>query len=338
MSPRTPALLRIGVIGAGIMGADHARTLHSSVRGAQVVAVADLDQVRATQAAADIPGAEATTDPEALIDDASVDAVVIASADATHAALVSRCLDRATPVLCEKPLTPTAAESRALLDQERDVVGEGLPLVSVGFMRRFDPGYVEMRARLRSGALGSPVLVHCISRGVAAPYASTESSIVGSAVHEFDVVPWLLDSPVTAVSWHRTRSALPVETLQDPQVMLLHTESGVLATVETFLNARYGYDIRAELVGTEGTVALTEPARTVTDRSLSRGTTYAEDWRPRFADAYRRELQAWVDATLDGTPTPLATAEDGWRAMLVAEAAIASMQADDGRTVEVAHR
>ena len=195
-----------------------------------------------------------------------------------------------------------------------------------------------MRDRLRSGALGSPVLLHCISRGVAAPFATSESSITGSTVHEFDIVPWLLDSPVTAVSWHRTRSALPAETLQDPQVLLLHTEGGVLATVENFLNARYGYDIRAELVGTEGTVALTEPARTVTDRALSRGTAYAQDWRPRFADAYRSELQAWVDATLDGTPTTLATAEDGWRAMLVAEAAIASMQADDGRTVEVATR
>lgn len=338
MSPRTPALLRIGVIGAGIMGADHALTLHRSVRGAQVVAVADLDRGRASQAVADIPGAQATTDPDALIDDPAVDAVVIASADATHAALVGRCLERRKPVLCEKPLTPTAAESRALVEQERQIVGDGLPLVSVGFMRRFDPGYVEMRDRLRSGALGSPVLLHCISRGVAAPFATSESSITGSTVHEFDIVPWLLDSPVTAVSWHRTRSALPAETLQDPQVLLLHTEGGVLATVENFLNARYGYDIRAELVGTEGTVALTEPARTVTDRALSRGTAYAQDWRPRFADAYRCELQAWVDATLDGTPTTLATAEDGWRAMLVAEAAIASMQADDGRTVEVATR
>ena len=327
--------LRIGVIGAGIMGADHAMTLHRFVRGAAVSRVADLDLDRATAVTDAVTGAEPTTDPVALVRDDAVDAVVIASADTTHAALVQECLAVRKPVLCEKPLAPSAEESRRVVAAEQGVVGAGVPLVSVGFMRRFDPGYAEMRDRVRSGAVGTPVLVHCVSRGMGAPNATSELSITGSAVHELDTVPWLLDSPITAVSWHAPRSVTPAETLQDPQVLLLHTADGVLATVEVFLNAGYGYDVRCELVGTQGTVSLAEPARTVVDSHLARGTAYAADWRPRFAEAYRLQLQAWVDATLAGTPTPLATAEDGWRAMVVAETAIAAMRAGDGRPVAV---
>jgi predicted dehydrogenase len=327
--------LRIGVVGAGVMGADHARTLHGFVRGAEVTRVADLDPDRAAAAVAGIAGAEATTDPVGLVRDEAVDAVVVASADATHADLVHECLAAAKPVLCEKPLAPTAASCRDLVDAERDTVGDGVPLVSVGFMRRFDPGYTEMRDRLRSGAVGTPVLLHCVSRGVAAPHATSELSITGSAVHELDVVPWLLDAPITGVSWHAPRSVTPATVLQDPQVLLLHTADGALTTLEVFLNARYGYDIRCELVATDGTISLADPARTVVDSERIRGTTYAADWRPRFADAYRLQLQAWVDATLAGSPTPLATAEDGWRAMVVAEAAIAAMHAGDGRPIPI---
>ena len=103
--------------------------------------------------------------------------------------------------------------------------------------------------------------------------------------------------------------------MQDPQLILVRTADGVLTTVEVFLNARYGYDIRCEVVGDRGTVALANPARVV-------------------ADAYRAELQAWVDAVAAGGPTPLATARDGLVAGAVAEAVIASMH-EGGRTVAV---
>jgi myo-inositol 2-dehydrogenase / D-chiro-inositol 1-dehydrogenase len=118
-------------------------------------------------------------------------------------------------------------------------------------------------------------------------------------------------------------------------LITLRTADGVLSTVETFLNARYGYDIRCEVVGETGAISLTEPARTRTDAALQQGISYAGDWRPRFADAYRLELQAWVDSVRDRAPTPLATGRDGLAASRVAEAVIASMRAD-GRTTKVA--
>jgi myo-inositol 2-dehydrogenase / D-chiro-inositol 1-dehydrogenase len=328
--------VRVGVIGTGIMGADHINTLHRQVTGAAVTMVADLDLPRARDVAAALPGVRATDDGVALIGDPAVDAVVVASADATHADLAVAAVQAGKPVMCEKPLAPTLPECLRVVQAKLAAVGAGGPsLVSVGFMRRFDPGYLEMKSGLEAGACGTPLLVHCVSRGVSsAPGSTSESSVTGSAIHEFDAVPWLLDAPIVEVSWHAPRSTGAVPAMQDPQLLLLPTADGTLTTVEVFLNARYGYDIRCEVVGDRGTIALTNPARVVADADRRRAIGYPADWRPRFADAYRIELQAWVDAVAAGHPSPLATARDGLTASAVADAVITSMH-DGGRTVAV---
>jgi myo-inositol 2-dehydrogenase / D-chiro-inositol 1-dehydrogenase len=328
--------VRVGVVGTGVMGADHVNTLHRHVSGAAVTMVADLDLERARALAATMPGVRASDDGFALIGDPAVDAVVVASADATHAGLTVAAVQAGKPVLCEKPLAPTVPECLRVVQAEREAVAAGAPaLVSVGFMRRFDPGYLELRSTLQAGACGRPLVVHCVSRGVrSAPGSTSESSVTGSAIHELDVVPWLLDAPVVEVSWHAPRASEAVPGMQDPQLLLLRTADGVLTTVEVFLNAVYGYDIRCEVVGDRGTVALTNPARVVADADRRRATGYPADWRPRFADAYRIELQAWVDAVAGGRPPPLASARDGLVASVAADAVIASMHGG-GRTVAV---
>jgi myo-inositol 2-dehydrogenase / D-chiro-inositol 1-dehydrogenase len=177
--------------------------------------------------------------------------------------------------------------------------------------------------------------VHCVHRGVSSGAGATsESSVTQSAVHELDIVPWLLGAPIVEVGWHAPRSTGAVPGLQDPQLLLLRTADGALATVEVFLNARYGYDIRCEVVGDRGTLALANPARVVADAERRRATGYPADWRPRFADAYRNQLQAWVDAVAAGRPPPLATARDGLTAAAVAEAVLACMRAG-GRATAV---
>lgn len=330
-----PVTVRVGVIGAGIMGADHANTVHRKLSGAELVAVTDVDGSRA-QSVADATGAAVPVDGFALIDDPSVDAVVIASHDSTHAELTLAAIKAGKPVLCEKPLAPTVAESAAVVDAELAAIGDAVPLVSVGFMRRFDPGYVRMKNALRAGRVGAALVVHGYSRGVSsAPGATSELSITGSAIHEFDCVPWLLDSPITEVSWHAGRQSSGVDpVLRDPQVLLLRTADGVLTTVEVFLNARYGYDVRCDVVGEHGTLALTEPATMLVDADRSRGYDYPADWRPRFAEAYRAQLQGWVDSIAAGVRSPLASGQDGLTATVVAQAMIASML-DGGRWVAV---
>jgi len=322
-------VVRVGIVGAGIMGADHARQVARFVSGAEVTLLADPDLERAT-AAAEAVGSGVLDDPFALVASSEVDAVVIASPDATHPALVRACVAAGKPVLCEKPLSPTLSDSAALLND----LGADAALVSLGFMRRFDPGYTELRATIVAGALGDPVTVHSTGRGVTSgPGATSESSVTNSAVHDLDIVPWLLGSPVVEVSWHAPRQTSGAD-FADPQLILLRTADGVLSTVDIFLNARYGYDVRCEVVGETGTASLREPARTEVDTTLSRGLAYGADWRPRFAEAYRLELQTWVDALGGGDRGPLATAYDGLVASAVADAVIGSMHAD-GKRVRV---
>ena len=313
-------VVRVGIVGAGIMGADHALTVQRFVSGAEVSLLADPDLQRAS-AAAQAVGARAVDDPFGLVSSDEVDAVVVASPDATHPALVRACVEAGKPVLCEKPLSPTLADSAALLGD----LGERASLVSLGFMRRFDPGYTDLRATVVSGAVGAPVVVHSTGRGVSSgPGATSESAVTNSAIHDLDIVAWLLGSPVTEVSWHAPRQT-SAAVFADPQLILLRTADGVLSTVDMFLNARYGYDVRCEVVGESGTASLREPARTEVDTALARGHAYAADWRPRFAEAYRLELQAWVDSLGGGDAGPLASAYDGLVASAVADAVITSM-------------
>lgn len=324
-------VVRVGIVGAGIMGADHALTVQRFVSGAEVSLLADPDLQRAG-AAAQAVGARAVDDPFGLVASDEVDAVVVASPDATHPALVRACVEAGKPVLCEKPLSPTLADSAALLND----LGERASLVSLGFMRRFDPGYTDLRATVVAGTVGAPVVVHSTGRGVSSgPGATSESAVTNSAIHDLDIVAWLLGSPVTEVSWHAPRQT-SAAAFADPQLILLRTADGVLSTVDMFLNARYGYDVRCEVVGESGTASLREPARTEVDSALARGHAYAADWRPRFAEAYRLELQAWVDSLGGGEAGPLATAYDGLVASAVADAVITSMHAGGAWTpVEV---
>jgi myo-inositol 2-dehydrogenase/D-chiro-inositol 1-dehydrogenase len=329
-------MLRVGVIGAGIMGADHVRTLQRSVIGAAVTMIADVDRQRAEDAAHLAPDAITTRDAAEVIGSDDVDAVIIASHDATHADLAVAAIGAGKPVMCEKPLAPTVAECVRIVRAEDEALAAGCaPLISVGFMRRFDPGYLEMKAAIAAGACGVPLMVHCFHRGVSSVLgATTDSSITNTAVHEFDIVPWLLGRPIAAVSWHAPSVSTLAGGVQDPQLMLLHTAGGVLATVETLLNARYGYDIRCEVIGDRGSVALSHGGHIVIDSERTRARSYPADWRLRFADAYRLELQEWVDAILEGRPPALAGARDGTAAAIVADAVISSMK-DGGRTVAV---
>jgi len=318
-------IVRVGVIGTGIMGTDHARMLGQTVAGAELGAVFDVERARAQAVADALPTARVLDDPQALIEDAGIDAVLVASYDQTHEALVLACIAAGKPVLCEKPLAPTVAGCRHILDAE---AAAGRRLVSVGFMRRYDPGYVELKRLLDGGRLGLPLLLHCVHRNPAAP-ASVPSGhlITGSAVHEIDIARWLFGDEIATVTVHTGRSSRAAGTTRDPLLLVLETTGGVLVDVEVFVHARYGYEVRCELVGEEGTAALDAPAPTQLRRDFAAGRGLAADWRPRFAEAYRRELQDWVDGLRGpgGGSSTLATAWDGFAATAVAEAGVAAL-------------
>jgi myo-inositol 2-dehydrogenase / D-chiro-inositol 1-dehydrogenase len=312
--------IRVGLIGAGVMGADHARILSTAVGGSALTAVSDADARRA-DAVAKAFGGSVIAEPEALIRDDTVDAVLIASPDPTHKPLVLACLAAGKPVLCEKPLATSTEDCLEIIGRETAL---GRRLVQVGFMRRFDPGYGAMKTRLLGGGLGKALMFHCIHRNaVAAPYSSSEGLIANSAVHEIDIARWLLDGEVARVTVVAPRPT-SLAAMQDPQLVLLHMADGSVVDIEVFVNAQYGYDVRGELVCEKGTVSLVPPTDIVTREAGSEGFIHPADWRARFAAAYRLELQAWIDAQRDGTPVG-ASAWDGYAATAGADVGIEAL-------------
>jgi myo-inositol 2-dehydrogenase/D-chiro-inositol 1-dehydrogenase len=317
-------VVRIGVIGAGVMGADHVRTLATSVAGAQIGMVADLDQGRAAAAvaAAGLTDVKLVDDPHQVIADPGLDAVLVASADATHEELVLACLREGKYVLCEKPLTPTTDGALRIVAAE---VSLGRRLVSVGFMRRYDPGYTKLKAGLLSGGLGEALMLHCVHRNASSPPGTPSSRLIsGSAVHEFDITRWLLNDEIERVTVHHgRRSSLVTGPADDPMFLVLRTAGGVLADVEVFVNCQYGYDVRCELVGETGTSSL--------------DGTVGVDWRDRFADAYRLELRDWVRGVAAGEQRG-ATAWDGYAATAVAAVGLEALESGGPALVGLATR
>lgn len=326
--------VRVGIIGVGVMGADHARMLASHVPGAVLQAVQDADAARA-KAVADETGARSVAaDAFALVRDPNVDAVLIASPDATHKALTLACLEARKPVLCEKPLAPTAAECREVLAAESRL---GRRLVQVGYMRRFDPAYVEMKAQLLSGGLGDPLMLHCVHRNVSAPsWFDSRMAVSNSAVHEFDIARWMLDTELSGIQVFRPKAAR-ADSPGAPVFLVLESARGQLVNIEIFIDATYGYDVRGELVCEKGTVALASPSRTEINLDLAHGSAYPADWRPRFADAYRLQAQAWVGAIAGGASAG-ASAWDGYAAAAVAEAGLQSLAENRSVSINLVER
>jgi myo-inositol 2-dehydrogenase/D-chiro-inositol 1-dehydrogenase len=321
--------VRVGLIGAGVMGADHAATQAGAVAGAEHAAVSDADPARIAALVERGIVQRSHADPHALIRDRAIDAVLVASPDETHAALVLACLDLGKPVLCEKPLAPTVAECLEVVARESAL---GRRLVQIGFMRRFDPGYVAMKRTLDASEIGAPLLMHCVHRNRSAPpFIDSRSLITNAAVHEIDIVRWLFGHEIARATVVASRPTSRAQ-IRDPQLVLLQVADDVLVDVEVFVNAQYGYDVRGELVGETGTVSLAAPHPVSLRSAGSEGFRHAPDWRERFAEAYRAQLQAWIGAVVSGVPVG-ASAWDGYAAMAVAEACLSSL--GSGQPVEV---
>jgi myo-inositol 2-dehydrogenase/D-chiro-inositol 1-dehydrogenase len=316
--------LRVGIIGAGMIGHDHARRLSGVVSGARLVAVADLDADRASKLASSMPGAVTFRTGQELIASPEVDAVLVTTWAATHEDYVLAAIGAGKPVFCEKPLAPTTEACLRIVEAE---VANGRRLVQVGFMRRHDPGYLAMKQALDDGLIGAPLMVHCAHRNPDVPDAYTsDMAITETAVHEIDTMRWLLSEDIEAITVllprRNTRAA---GHLADPQILLLETASGTLVDVEVHVNCAYGYDIRCEIVGETGTVTLDNPADCIVRHSGLTSQSIPTDWKARFRRAYDAELQQWVDSLAAGELAG-ASCWDGYEATAVCEAGLAALE------------
>ncbi|WP_078856527.1 Gfo/Idh/MocA family protein [Streptomyces sp. NBRC 109706] len=312
--------LGVAVLGAGKMGADHIRRLDTVIGGARVAAVADPDEARAKSLAAGIDGCATFTDPVAALEAPGVDAVLIASPGPAHEAALLAALERDLPVLCEKPMVPDAEAALRVVEAE---VGLGHRRISVGFMRRFDAEHQRLKALLAAGELGAPRLLHCRHRNVSVhPYFTEAMLITDSVAHEVDAARWLLGQEITAVQVFRPTAQLPGRTgIPDPQLVILETDGGVVVDVEILANGGFGYQVATEAVCERGTARIGEPQGLTTSTAGRWGGEITQDYLVRFADAYDREVRAWVAATRRGETTG-ASSWDGYAVAAICAAGV----------------
>ena len=325
--------LRIAVVGAGMMGSDHVGRITRRISGARVAAIVEPDAARAATAAALAPGASVRTDVRHALEHDDLDAVLIATPGPFHEAVLMPSLEAGVAILCEKPLTPDSETSLRILEAEQRV---GRRRIQVGFMRRFDADYVELRALIASGELGALVMLHCAHRNPSTGPGYTESMLItDSVVHEIDTVPWLADEPIVAVDVKRPRrSSLAPPDLAEPQLVLLELASGTLATVEINVNIRFGYQVTTEAVFERGVAEIGRTGGLRQWRDGRWGGAEHQSFKTRFGAAFDAQVQGWVDAVrrgaLDGAG---ASAWDGYLAAAACEAGVEAQRT--GRRVEV---
>ena len=247
--------LSVAVIGAGRMGLDHIQRLARRTHGAEVSAVVDIDADRAAAAVAGIPGAAAFGDIDAALDDPHTEAVLIATPGFLHEEALHAALARDLPVLCEKPLTPDPASAWRVLQAEEKL---GRKRIQVGFMRRYDAEYAHLAEVIRSGELGELLMLHHQHRNAATPSGFTNEMLINdSVVHEFDAVRFFTGEEIVSVQVRHGKTTRKAPAgINDPQQVLLETASGVLADVEIYANAQYGYEVGTQAVFEQGVVRI----------------------------------------------------------------------------------
>ncbi|BCW83245.1 inositol 2-dehydrogenase [Arthrobacter sp. NicSoilE8] len=319
--------LRVAVIGAGRMGADHIKRLSTRIHGAEVAAVVDVDLARAQAAIEGIDGAVALASADEALNNGDVNAVLIATPGFLHEEILDKALEKDFPILCEKPLTPDAESSWKVVQAELVL---GHKRIQVGFMRRFDAEYSALGSIIRNSELGELLMLHHQHRNPSTPEGFTNEMLINdSVVHEFDAIRYFTGEEITSV---QVRLGKPTRNApngqHDPQQVLIETESGVLADVEIYVNAKFGYQVATQASFEDGIVSIGGDSGPYVQTAGKWGGNVTPGFEDRFGAAYDVEVQAWVDAALRGEIGG-PTAWDGYATAACCEAGVEAQKSGE---------
>jgi myo-inositol 2-dehydrogenase/D-chiro-inositol 1-dehydrogenase len=328
--------VRVCLFGAGRIGRIHAQNL-AAHSGARLEYVVDVDR-NAARELATRSGARAV-DTDTALADRALDAVVIASPTDTHLPLIEAAAAARLAVFCEKPLDLDTARARRAAEV---AAAAGIPLF-LGFNRRYDPGFRRIRDEIAAGGIGRLEIVTITSRDPAPPpleYVRRSGGLFRDmTIHDLDMARWLLGEE--PVSVYASGSCLVDPAIGevgdiDTAVLVLRTASGVLCQITNSRRSAYGYDQRIEAFGAKGMLRAENETATRVQRAGADGFL-TEPALPffleRYREAYRLEMTDFLGAVSGDARGPLASADDGVRALVLADAAEASRAS--GNAVEI---
>jgi myo-inositol 2-dehydrogenase / D-chiro-inositol 1-dehydrogenase len=319
-------MIELALFGAGQIGSIHARSIAADPR-ARLKYVVDTRQEAAQRIAA-ATGA-AIVDRATALGDPAIRGIVIASATDTHAEIAIAAAQAGKAIFCEKPIDLALDRVDACLAA---VARAGIPF-QIGFNRRFDPSFRAVRDGIDAGRVGTVELVVITSRDPAPDnedYLRVSGGLFRDmTIHDFDMARFLLGEEPVEVFAAGSCLVDPVFARLgdfDTVMVVLRTASGKLCHINNSVRAVYGYDQRIEVLGSAG--MLRAANRTPTSLEYSGADGIVSDkplyfFLERYADAYAAELRGFVACIEEGR-APVPSAEDGRRAMLLAEAALAS--------------
>jgi myo-inositol 2-dehydrogenase/D-chiro-inositol 1-dehydrogenase len=253
-----------------------------------------------------------------ILDDQQVKAVIIASPDHLHANHLEQAILAGKDVLCEKPLASKEKDARKVAK----LVRNSKSIVGIGFMRRFDRPYQDLKKEIESGKYGKVLQIRCTSRNVSSPTATTAMLLTNVAVHEIDIIRWLLGEEIVSVGVNFAKTTSKANSnLSDPISVNCYTESGVLVTIDICANSTYGYEVGMEVITENGSLVIENLGQLNIAYNFKlptrKGGTLHKDWMGRFKPAYIAELTAFVNSLqkrkLDKN---FATVEDGLAASI----------------------
>ncbi|GKV65859.1 MULTISPECIES: Gfo/Idh/MocA family oxidoreductase [unclassified Sporosarcina] len=329
--------VKVAVLGLGRLGYWHAQNIATKIQGAEVVQVVDPLEGRAEQVAKELGISKWSTDVNSPFTNDEIDAVVIVTPTDVHAEMIKKAAENGKHIFVEKPLTSNLLEADGVIQS----IEEHQVLCQVGFMRRFDPAYVEAKKRIKAGDIGKPLYFKAASRdGNVPPEQFIKHSggiFLDVAIHDYDIARFLMEDEVHSIL--STGNILNesnqfMEKYQDVDQGLstIRFKSGAAADIETMRIAPYGYDIRGEVIGTEGAIQIGS-MRTNDIRILrANQTSYdlVQDFPTRFQEAYLLEMIHFIQCIQTGEQ-PKCNALDGKKALEIATAATRSFR--NGETV-----
>ena len=330
--------LAVGLIGVGRLGRVYARDLSGRIPETRLVAIADPAGPLAKEVAEEFDVPRHYADPFALIDDPSVDAVVIVTPTHTHREIVVAAAARRKPTFCEKPPALALDEVAAM---QRAIASSGM-FFQMGFMRRFDAGYATAHRQIQEGRIGTPLVFKATSRDPFRPsleYANPKSSggmLIDMGIHDFDLARWFMGEVQTVSAIGATIAYPELATVGDIDnaIASLTFASGKLGVVDLTRSGIYGYDISTEILGLEGTIKIgylrETPVTVLTKNNVAHDTV--PYFMERFRDAYTEQLQNFSQNVLQGRAAPI-TIEDGLEALRIGVAATRARQSGAPVTV-----